>query len=442
MSQIPSGRFLTKKFFIFGGAQVVSIIATLVRSKVAAITIGTVGMGLSALYLSISNLMSNMFNLGLPDSGVQTLSRTFAENDSEKLNRQIGIIRLWGVLCAIAALFVSVVAAPVFCKLYFHAFTSHLSDILLLSIVPACTIITAIETVVLKALQKTRLLTCSISYSALITVIVSVPLYVFVGMSSIIYVLVLTSILAMSLTTFLSYHANPSRPAVGMLFSKEYSVRNGIKLLWRNSKEVIMLGLAFVITGVGAVCADLLIQMFLTAVASLAVLGFYKVGYQFAISYPAMIFTAVTNDYYPRLSSLGGNVKARNVLVTKQTMVLIMNVIPCIAVFILLLPWIVTLLLSSEFTDIVPMVRIGALAIIVRCFSLPVCFVPLALGRKWDFIIMELFSYIMFVVFVIAGYQLGGLVGIGVGVVATNVFDYVYGYFLCRLKYQFKYQYH
>lgn len=441
MAQIPSGKFLAKMMFIFGGAQVVTILATLVRSKVAALTIGSVGMGLSALFLSISGLMNNLFNLGLPDSGVQTLSKVCSAGDRQRINETIGLIRLWGVMTAVAAMLFTLITAPLLCKIYFHSFTSHLQEMMLLSLVPACTIIAALENAILKSLHRHRLLTYSIAVAAILTVLVSIPLYCFVGMDAIIHVIVITSVMVMLQTLFFSYKANSTVPTFKCFLKGEHSFIQTFRELWVKSRTMIMLGVALVITGVGSMGADLLIQMYITTVSTLTILGLYKVGYQFSITYPAMIFSAVTNDYYPRLASLENDIPSRNLLVTRQTIVLLTNVVPCIIVFIVVLPWIVPLLLSSEFLDIVPMIRIGVLSIIVRCLGLPVCFMPLALGKKWDFVIMELCSYTVFVLFVLLGFHFGALMGVAVAIVATNIFDYVYGICLCRYKYAFRYKF-
>lgn len=432
-SQLPSSKTLARLIFIFGGAQCVAIVAALLRSKVAAITVGAAGVGLSSLYLAISGLMSNIFNLGLPDSGVQTLSKVYADGDAYQINRTIGLLRLWGLITGFAATVFMLVGSPLICRIYFGDPFSHWHSILLLSVVPACTIMMGIETVVLKSLQQVRRLTLSIIGSSILSVVIAVPLYYWMGWDGIIFIIVLSALATDVFTMLLSYRSNSTLPDFSVL-------KRGFRSFWQESKPMVMLGVTLIITGIGSMSADLLLQSYLTVISSLTIVGFFKAGYQLSITYPAMIFTAVNNDYYPRLSSLGNNVIERNILATKQTLTLLLIVTPCIVGFIIFLPYIIPLMLSEEFDVIVPMVRIGAISVIFRCMSLPVCFMPLALGRKWDFVMIEMISYVALVACVIAGCKMGGLTGIGYGILASNVLDLIVGWSLCRSKYNFQYR--
>lgn len=432
MTTSPNKKTLAKAIVLFGGAQIITILAALIRSKVAAVTVGAMGVGLTALYQSITGLITNICNLGLSDSGVQVLSKNVSTNNTSLIQHTIGMLRLWGVITGLAAMLLTIIASPLLCKLYFGDYMSHWHSVMVLSIVPLCTIITGIEMVVLKSLQQTRKLTISIIASSIISIIISVPLYIMMGWNGIVFILLFTAILSTGVTITLSYSTNSTLPDISLL-------RGGFSNLWKESRGIIMLGITLVITGIGSMGADLLLQTYITAVSTLTFVGFYKAGYQMAITYPSMVFTAVNNDYYPRLSTLVNNTPERNILATRQTITLLVIVTPCILLFIALLPWIIPFLLSDEFSIIVPMVRIGAASVILRCISIPLCYMPLALGRKWDFVIMELVSYAGLIVCVICGCKLGNLSGIGYGILASNFIDLIYGYILCNRKYGFRY---
>ena len=70
---IPNSKTIAKNVGIFGGAQVFSVLAALIRTKFAAVFIGTAGVGLSAVYNTVVTFYSNVEGLGLSFSGVKHL---------------------------------------------------------------------------------------------------------------------------------------------------------------------------------------------------------------------------------------------------------------------------------------------------------------------------------------------------------------------------------
>lgn len=418
---------------IFGGAQIITVLAAILRNKIAAITIGATGVGLSSIYIALSQFVANATNLGLPDSGVQTIASLKASDvnkDTSELRKGIVALRTWEVVTAVLSFLVMILFSPLLCRIYFGSTTSHLHSIMLLSLVPAAIIVNGVELAILKSLQATRLLTQAIIIAAIISVVISIPLYIYAGWNGIIFVIVASFVFTAIMTTILSQRLFPALPS--------YELITHPRALWKNTSGMVLLGLSFVITGIGSMSAELLTQTYFTTMASLAMVGLYKAGYQFSITYPSMIFTAVNNDYYPRLSAIGNNIKERNILVGKQIKALLIVTIPCITVFFILLPYIIPLMLSSEFAEITNMVRIGCLAVIIRCISIPICFIPLATGQKRDFVQMELCSNVISVLCIIIGYQLVSLEGIGIGIIISNVFDLIYGYILAKTKYGLK----
>lgn len=415
---------LIKKIVIFGGAQLFTVIAAIIRNKVAAYTIGAAGLGLSALYQTISQLITNITNIGLPDSAVQSLSSI---EDNDKRHSQVAILRLWELITSLAAFVLLAVISPLICIIYFGSWHTSLGEILLLSLVPPCFIVNGIELAILKSYGATRRLTSTIILTSILSIAISVPLYIYIGWKAIVFVVLLSAI-ATAIVAL--YHGTKVCNAM-----PNTSILHAPKTLWQQSRPMVLLGLSLVITGVCSMGAELITQTYFSTIASLAMVGFYKAGYQFSVTYPCMIFTAVSNDYYPRLASLAVKTTERNRLVRQQIKALLMVTTPCIAMLIVLAPYIITLLLSDEYQVITPLVRIGCLSVIVRCFSLPICFIPLATGDSRNFIQMELFSYAVMMLCVIIGFHFMSLTGIGIGILASNVFDLIYGYILAKNKY-------
>ena len=71
MSKIKS----TKAFLIIGGAQIVNMTISIIRVKVIAVLMGPFGIGILGLFNSIRDSVINIAHLGIPNSGVKTLSQ-------------------------------------------------------------------------------------------------------------------------------------------------------------------------------------------------------------------------------------------------------------------------------------------------------------------------------------------------------------------------------
>lgn len=427
MSNIPSNKTLAKAIVIFGGTQVITILATIIRTKVSAEYIGPEGVGLNALFITITSFIGTAVCLGLTTSSIQVLSKLHDDNNTAEERRMIGVLRLWECLASVAGMAVMIILAPLLCHIYFGNWQSHLHSILLLSIVPASLVITGMESAILKSMQQTRRLTNMLILQAILSVVIAVPLYITMGWDGIPYVISVNSITNAAIALYLGYKTCSERPDIFFL--------HDLKGFYETSRPMLMLGFACIITSIGTASMDLIMQSYINAISTIFFVGLYKSGYMLSMTYPSMIFTAIDNDFFPRLTALSGNIKQRNILITRQILVLLSITTPCILIFIALLPWIIPILLAKSFEPLIPMVSFGALAIIVRAAYLPIAYMPLALGKSKDFIHLDLLSNLAFVVFAIIGCKLYDLTGIGISFIVSQTFDLIYVYIFCRRKY-------
>lgn len=413
-SDTPSKRTLAKAIAVFGGAQAFTVLAAAVRVKFAAIYIGTAGFGLTALYGTFTNLLSTLMGCGLANSSVPSLCQ--AEGEEQQM--AVARLRLVGCILALASVPVSLIAAM------FYS-----SEAMWLAIPVAATLMGGIEMAVMKSLKATRLLTQSLVLTAVFSMALTVPFYMLMGVRGAIWGVSSCMTVSGLYTCWLGYKACHVLP--------DFSQLN--KGLWRQVRPMFVLGVAFLISGVLAQGVDLLCQMCLEAVATLTMVGLYKAGYQLAVTYTGMIFTAIANDFFPRLSGIVHDIDARNRLITQQVRVLLLIVTPAIALFIVLVPWIVPLLFSDEFLPVIPMVRVAALSVIVKAIYMPMGYLPVALGRSWHFLLIEAASWTILALGVLLGYHWGGLLGVGFGLLFCNVTDLLLVWLFCRRLYAFKF---
>jgi O-antigen/teichoic acid export membrane protein len=140
-------------------------------------------------------------------------------------------------------------------------------------------------------------------------------------------------------------------------------------------------------------------------------------------------------DYFPRLSGVVKNMIDRTVILTKQLDVTLMIITPMLVAFIVVMPIIVPLLLSGEFSSIIPMAQIIAASLIFRAIYLPNAYLPLAAGDSKVYFALNLIGALN-TFWIILGYELGGLMGMGIAMFGENLIDVLMVMFISKWKYK------
>lgn len=97
---------------LFGGVQGLSILVGVVRNKLVASLLGTEGMGLVALFNSTIKLLGDSTNLGLSMSSVREISDAYGNDQKERLEHAVQLIRSWSLFTAIMGMLVCLVFSP------------------------------------------------------------------------------------------------------------------------------------------------------------------------------------------------------------------------------------------------------------------------------------------------------------------------------------------
>lgn len=424
---IPSYRSIVKGAGLFGASKAVNILAALVRTKCAAWMIGTVGVGMNSLFYTVQMFSTQLMGLGLSIGSVKQLSDAYASGDVEYIARHVKHVRLLGLLCGGAAIFLLSLLAPLLSQLYFGTW-HYVPHFMLLGIGVAALILCDVEQSVMRSLQHTSQLALSMLLSALSTLVCTIPFYWYWGVEGVIFAIVSCAVVSAVIFLWQGHRTHAYR----LGFTRNSLNRD----FWQSSLPMVRSGLAFVATGLFLQGSELILQTVLATTASLAVVGLFKVGYQCAVTYPGMVFSGVVNDYFPRLSTLPvDDREGRQVVVERQIRVMFLISLPVALLLFALAPWVIRLLLSKEFLDLVPMVRWAAFSLLCKAIYLPLGYIPLALDRRAHFMLLEGLSCLVRILVVLIGYQLNGLEGIGQGVLAGSIIDLA-GYLLfCRHYY-------
>lgn len=438
-ADIHSNRNIAKSIGIFGGAQCFTVLAALLRTKMAALLIGSAGVGLTAVFNTIATFVANFSGLGVASSAVKTLSEAVATGEVAAIEEQVRRIRQWSVLTALAGCGILWLASPGL-SLYYRGDLSGTLTFAALGLVVVMTLLSGCELAIMKACRRVKQLALTTILASVISVLFVVPFYYWMRMEGVIWAVVVSSFVSSLQVLLISWRLQPLRgglmPAGGV---RRLYDRLCWQKFWLRSRPMILLGLAFVLSGVVASGLELCIQSFFVSVASFSIVGLYKAGYQLGVTYPGMIFSAIGNDFYPRLTAVNRDLERRNEVVNRQISVLLfVAVLPLTLLFEGLVSYLLPLLFSSEFSSIETMVRWAALALPFKAVALPVAFLPLALGKPLHFFLLESLNWVALTIFVLLGYKSGGLDMVGAGILFCQVVELVIVWGFCRIRYGYR----
>jgi O-antigen/teichoic acid export membrane protein len=433
-SETTSFRQIARNIGLFGGAQSLTVLAALVRGKAASVLIGPVGLGLSGLYNTVINFYVSLTGFGLSTSGVPAISEAVERGDAEAAETEVRYLRIT-CLWTMALGWVAVFATMVVMALCYHmeeatvGYAAALTTILWLRHSIGC------EMAILKAYRRVKELTRMTVNSAVISVVCVVPFYYWWGVEGIIPALLLSNVTEWAQTFYFSRRCAPlTRELFTACFSPDTRIRVSLRRLWERMRPVVLVGVSTIVSGLMVYGVELWSQS-LIAAASMVAVGLYRAGYQLSITYPSMIFTAIGNDFYPRLAGVAQGVAERNRMVTRQMVVTSAIVLPLTAVFALLMPYLLPLFFSHKFDDVLPMAVWACWSLPLKALSLPIAYLPLALGKWRDYMFLEVLVGVVTAVCVTVGWKWGGLVGTGQGLLAAFALELVANYAFCKARY-------
>lgn len=409
---------------VFGGVQGLNVLVGLVRNKCVALILGPGGMGLVSLFNTAISLISQATHLGISFSAVRHISELYDQRDEAQTEHFVKVVRGWSLLTALIGMLVCIVAGPFLSSATF-SWGDHTLHFVLLAPAVGMMAITGGETAILKGQRMLGALALVQIIAALASLVISIPIYYFFWQAGIVPVIVLMAFVTMCATLRYSLRIHPLR-------------LKGARGILGEGMEMVRLGVAFTVAGIVGSAAEMIVRSYLNVVANLDVLGLYNAGYMLTITYAGMVFSAMETDYFPRLSAVNRDVEATNYTVNRQMEVSLLIISPMLTALIVFLPVLIPLLFSGEFLPVITMAQMTTLAMFFKVLTLPVAYITLARGKSLIYLFLETTYFVVFVLFIIIGYEHWGLLGTGIAITFAHVFDYVMINGVARWLYSYK----
>lgn len=421
-----SYRSIFKATSLFGGVQVYQILINVIKSKFIAILVGPTGVGIQGLYTSATQLIQNICSMGLSQSAVRDVSEASASGNQARVSLTVTVLRklVWftGLLGTIAV----AVLSPLLSKSSFGNY-DYTVPFIFLSVTLLLDQLSAGQKVVLQGMRKLKYLAKSSALGSTIGLFVSIPLYYLLGLKGIIPTLILHSVTSLCLTWYFSRKI------------KVEKVKVSTKQTMAEGKNMLQMGIAMSITTVLSMACAFVLRAFIRANGGVDAVGVFTAGYTIMMTYTGLVFTAMSTDYYPRLSSIQHDNSKCKEVINQQGEVGVLILSPLLQVCIVFVPIIVSLLYSNSFLEANTYIVLVAGGMLFKMASWAISFVFVAKGESKLFMINEVTSSAYILAFNLFGYKWMGLNGLGLSFMLSYIVYFLQVFFIAKTRYSFSY---
>lgn len=409
---------------IFGGSQGLSIVFNVVRNKFASVLLGVSGQSVIAIANRTVQMISECTNLSLSFSAVRRLSDAYENSDQETMLRCIKVVRSMAFFTGLLGVLVMLVLMPLFGKWIFEgAQEYYVPRFMLMSPVLLFIAVANGELAILRAAKRLNKVAVYTLASSFLSLLVSVPLYMLFGIGGIFSVILLTAFLQMCVLLYFT------------LPLYKYRISPFSMKLLREGIDIVKLGAGYIFASIFASVAMWLIFALLSDLGDGETAGLFSTGFVMMTMLPGILFAALDSEYYPRLSGVASDNAVRNGMVNEQVEVQLLVQSPLLMAFAVAMPLLVPMFYDAGFSPAVTFAQLALFGMFMRAMTYPISFTPLAKGDTATFLILEVVFNALLVVFVVAGFWIGGLPGAGVALALAHTADFFMVYGVASFKY-------
>lgn len=384
-----SYKSILKTTSLFASVKVITIIINLIKNKVVAILLGASGIGLLGIFTTTLNLINSFSDLGLSKSAVRNISAANTENLAETSK----IVSIYSKLLFIISL-ISALLSAIFGK-YLSILVFGNSDytwsFVGLSIAVFFNSISTGQLAILQGMRQLKALAKASSIGAFLGMIASLPLFYFFKEQGIVPSIILSFIVSFLLSTYFVRKNDFQKVNISK------SERNV------HGKDMLKLGIAMMCVSFMVALSGFVLRAYINKNSGVNTVGLFQAGFTIITGYFGMIFTAMSTDYFPRLSSISDDNIRIEAEVNQQSIIALVLLCPLIVILLFIMPFFIEVLYTSKFLLTVSYVNWAIYGVIFQAVGQTLGMVLLAKNRSSIFLIfvfiMQLFFLIVSVVF-------------------------------------------
>lgn len=412
-------RSVAKGTALMGGVQVFNILINVIKGKLVAMFLGPAGMGVVSLLTSSTNVVQQFSCLGLNLAIVKEIASTDSKQKREVV---IAVVRRLLLLTALLGGLLTALLSP-YLSVWSFGDKSYTFHFVFLGIMVFFMTLSNGEGSILQGAHTIKRLAYSSLVGSTVGLLVGVPLYYFYGQDGIV-----PAMIALTLATFAFYRYHSY---------KEFG-RIRLKVMWKEQtpliKSMIAFGFISMISALLGTFANYGVNAYVRYHGALHDVGLFQAANSITNQYVGLVFTAMSVDYFPRLSAVSNDNKKVGEAVNLQAEIVLLVVAPIVMLMILVAPLLIKVLLTGEFMSLGPVIRVMAVGIFLKAISFPMGYISFAKGDKKTFFWLEgVWGNVLTLSLNILFYYFWGLIGLGISMVC--IYSIVMGvYFVATNK--------
>ncbi|MBU1365484.1 MAG: O-antigen translocase [Gammaproteobacteria bacterium] len=409
MSQESNYTQILKSSVIIGGAVGINLLLGAVRTKFAALLIGTAGVGLLTSFTTVQGLFSTLAGLGIQSSAVREIAASVAKGDEQAIGRTVLTLRRICWLTGLGGLLtISAISVPV-SQMTFGS-DQYTLDIAALGLIILFGNISGGQMALIQGTRRIGDMARANIVGAIFATVAAIGFYVALGLRGIVPSLV--SIAALQLVISWYFARRVPVPQVSLSWRQTFFEAGGM----------VRLGLVFMWNGLLVSVVSYITVALITQQIGLQGVGLYSAAFALSGIFIKFVLNAMEADYYPRLTGMAQDKTAMNRLVNEQTEIGLLLAVPGLLATLGLAPWIIRFFYTSEFIPAVELLQWFVLGCMGRVISWPLGFMMLALGKGRWFFVAETVANIAHMVLIAVGLSVFGLPGVAIASVVLYVF--------------------
>lgn len=413
-----SYRQILRSTSIIGGASVINILISLLRMKVAAVLLGPAGVGLIGILQNLMATASGVAGLGFGNAGTRQIAEAVGKGQQADVDDTRRAL-FWGTLV------LALVGGGIFWAFKDIIANHVLADVTLaddvgwLALGVILTVAASSQNALLNGMRRIRdIAKVSIVSSLAGTLVGVVALYQLGEAGFLVFVL------ASPLASFVISHFYVAR------LPKIQSPQITIGVLAGQWQTLAKLGFAFMVAGLANTIGQLVVRSMVQNKLGAEALGYFQATWAISMTYLGVVLGAMITDYYPRLTAVINDHKKANQLVNEQSEVAILLAAPVLLGMLALVPWVLTLLYSSEFAPAATVLRWQILGDVLKVMAWPLGLIIVASGAARVFMLTSVSAVLVFVLVTWLTLPFMGVEATGIGFFAMYLVNLPLVYWL------------
>ncbi len=421
-----SYRSIFKATSLFGGVQLYQIIISVVKSKFVAILLGPAGMGLQGLYQSTLDLIKSVSALGLEQSAVRDISEANGSGDLNRVSRTVETVRKLVWVTGSLGLLITLILSPLLSKLTFGN-GDYTWGFIILSTTLLINQLCSGQKVLLQGMRRLKDLAKASAVGSTVGLLVSIPIYYWLGVDGIVPTMVLTSITALLLSWFYSRRIE--------IIKTHVTTRQAIN----DGRSMIKMGIAMSVSGILVTLCAYILRGFIRQQGGVDEVGLFTAGFVIVNTYVGMVFSAMGTDYYPRLAAVNKDNNKCKELINQQGEVALLILAPIIVSCILFMPLLIKIIYSDAFLPANDYIMFAVTGVFFKAVSWVISYSFLAKAESKLFVINETITNVYTLGLYLLGYSIGGLSGLGITFALGYLIYLIQVYCISRMRYGFRF---